>query len=53
MDMKEKIEALKARFNADLEAAKNSDALEKLRVAYLGKKGSVTALLKFRVPMDF
>ena len=46
MDMKEKIEALKARFNADLEAAKNSDALEKLRVAYLGKKGSVTELLK-------
>ena len=44
--MKEKIEALKVRFEQELDAAKNSETLEKLRVAYLGKKGSVTELLK-------
>lgn len=44
--MKEKMEALKQRFDQELEAAKSSDAIEKLRVAYLGKKGSVTELLK-------
>ena len=30
----------------ELQAAQNSDAVEKLRIAYLGKKGSVTELLK-------
>lgn len=44
--MKEKIEALKADFEAELAQAKNSEAIEKLRVAYLGKKGSITELLK-------
>ena len=44
--MKEQIEALRQRFSKELEEARNSEAVEKLRVAYLGKKGSVTELLK-------
>ena len=44
--MNEKIEALQKRFEAELQEAKNSETVEKLRVAYLGKKGSVTELLK-------
>lgn len=44
--MKEKIQALREGFEQELTAAKNSEAVEKLRVAYLGKKGSVTELLK-------
>lgn len=44
--MKERIESLRESFERELESAKNSDAVEKLRVAYLGKKGSVTELLK-------
>lgn len=44
--MKEKIEALRARFEEELSAADSSEAVEHLRVAYLGKKGSVTELLK-------
>ncbi len=44
--MKEKMESLRQRFSGELENAKNSEAVEKLRVAYLGKKGAVTELLK-------
>lgn len=44
--MKEKIEALRQSFEQELQKAASSDAVEKLRVAYLGKKGSVTELLK-------
>ncbi len=44
--MKEKIESLRESFERELSAAKDSEAVEKLRVAYLGKKGSVTELLK-------
>lgn len=44
--MKEQIDALRQRFESDLQAARNSETVEKLRVAYLGKKGSVTELLK-------
>ena len=43
--MKAKIEALKARFENELAAAKTADALEALRVAYLGKKGPVADLM--------
>ena len=43
--MKEKIEALARQFQQELEGAGTSDAVEKLRVAYLGRKGSVTQLL--------
>ncbi len=44
--MKEKMESLRQRFSKEVENAKNSEAVEKLRVAYLGKKGEVTELLK-------
>lgn len=44
--MNEKINSLRESFERELETAKNSEAVEKLRVAYLGKKGSVTGLLK-------
>lgn len=44
--MNEKITALKEGFQKELEQTLSSEALEKLRVAYLGKKGSVTELLK-------
>ena len=44
--MNEKIEALQKRLEQELQEAGNSEAVEKLRVAYLGKKGSVTELLK-------
>ncbi len=44
--MKEKIDALREQFSRELSGAGTSEAVEKLRVAYLGKKGSVTALLK-------
>ena len=44
--MKNEIECLRTRFAADIAAADTPDALETLRVAYLGKKGEVTALLK-------
>ncbi len=40
------IDALRQQFLGELEAAQNSESVEKLRVAYLGKKGSVTELLK-------
>lgn len=44
--MKEKINQLVLAFQAELENAANSEAAEKLRVSYLGKKGQVTELLK-------
>lgn len=44
--MKEKIDGLRKAFEQELAAASTSEAIEKLRVAYLGKKGSVTGLLK-------
>ena len=44
--MKETIDALRESFRRELEQARDSEAAEKLRVAYLGKKGPVTGLLK-------
>lgn len=44
--MKERIELLRAEFEREIDAVKSSEAAEKLRVAYLGKKGQVTGLLK-------
>ncbi len=44
--MKEKIEQLKMRIAEELQSAGDSETVEKIRVAYLGKKGSVTELLK-------
>ena len=43
--MKEKIEALRARFAEELQAASTPDALEALRVAFLGKKGPISDLM--------
>ena len=44
--MKDRIEALRAEFNEAILAANTTEALENLRVAYLGKKGSVAELMK-------
>ncbi len=44
--MTEKIQSVKSEFEAALAAVDSAEALEAIRVAYLGKNGSVTALLK-------
>ena len=44
--MIEKLEQLKAQLREDLSAAADPQALENLRVKYLGEKGSITDLLK-------
>lgn len=44
--MKEKLQELKSKLESELKNAENSEALEGLRVKYLGKKGSITDLLK-------
>jgi phenylalanyl-tRNA synthetase alpha chain len=40
------LQALTAKAQADIEAAANLDVLDQIRVAYLGKKGELTSLLK-------
>ena len=44
--MEQRIKDLKVRFEKELEGIKDLTELEDVRVAYLGKKGSVTDLLK-------
>ncbi|MFB6261572.1 MAG: phenylalanine--tRNA ligase subunit alpha, partial [Thiohalorhabdaceae bacterium] len=44
--MQEELDAIRARAEADIDAAEDLDSLERLRVAYLGKKGELTNLLK-------
>ena len=44
--MNEKIMSLKARFEGELKSAADAGAIESIRVSYLGKKGSITELLK-------
>ena len=44
--MKEKIESLKAAAKSAIESCDSEQAIEELRVKYLGKKGELTALLK-------
>ena len=44
--MDNKIAAIKEQFLAELAKAENSADLEAIRVAYLGKKGFVTELMK-------
>lgn len=44
--MNEKLNALKAQLDADLAAVNTAEDLENIRIAYLGKKGSITDLLK-------
>lgn len=46
MGIKESISELRQKFDADLSEVRDSKSIEKLRVSYLGKKGSVTELLK-------
>ena len=40
------LQALTAKAHSDIEAADNLDALDQVRVGYLGKKGELTSLLK-------
>lgn len=44
--MNENIIALKAKFESEIASINNAAELENIRVAYLGKKGSITDLLK-------
>ena len=44
--MKEKIEQLKAQFDAEIAAAASLSDLEGLRVNFLGKKGHIAELMK-------
>ncbi len=44
--MNEKIAALNGQFESDLQAAASALELENIRISYLGKKGSVTSILK-------
>lgn len=44
--MEEKILSVRAQFESELAGASDAAALESLRVAYLGKKGQITELLK-------
>lgn len=44
--MKEKLEALKQKALADLEKVTDAQALEQMRVAYLGKKSELASILK-------
>ena len=44
--MNEKIEQLRQDFRASLGAAATAEALEELRIAYLGKKGCIAELMK-------
>ena len=44
--MEQKIKDLRSKFEKELENIKDLSELEDVRVAYLGKKGSVTDLLK-------
>ncbi len=44
--MKQELEAIRRKAEQELNAAESQQALEALRVQYLGKKGEVTAILK-------
>ena len=44
--MKEQLEAIRTQAEAELENAASQQALEELRIKYLGKKGALTAILK-------
>lgn len=44
--MKDRINELKARFDAELAAATDAQSLEALRVSFVGKKGAVADLMK-------
>lgn len=44
--MKEQLEAIRVQADAELKKAESQQALEELRIKYLGKKGALTAILK-------
>ena len=44
--MKNKLEAIQKEFSERLSTAVSPDKLEELKVAYLGKKGELTSILK-------
>ena len=44
--MKERIEGLRSRFECELAAATDANALEAIRVGFLGKKGEIAELMK-------
>ena len=44
--MKEKLEQIKARAQKQMEEAKTLEVLNDVKVAFLGKKGELTAVLK-------
>lgn len=46
MDLEAKLDTLAEKANENIEQAESIETLEKLRVAYLGKKGEVTQILK-------
>lgn len=50
--MIDKLEEIKKKFSSDLLKAKNLETLEKVKVHFLGKKGSVTLLLKGMAELD-
>lgn len=46
MELKAKIDALKEEALAKIKASENLDSLNQVRVAYLGKKGPLTEVLR-------
>ena len=44
--MNSKVEELKARFQEQMAAVQDAEGLEKLRIAFLGKKGFITDVMK-------
>ena len=44
--MNQKVSELREKFETELQSVKDVTELENMRVAYLGKKGSITAVLK-------
>ncbi len=44
--MKEKLEAIRQKAEAELDELKNPEQIESFRVAVLGKKGELTSILK-------
>ena len=46
MDMKEKLQLLAAEGREKIRGAKNEVELQEIKAAYLGKKGSITELMK-------
>ena len=50
--MKEKLEQIKAQALNDIKNAASGDALEQIKVRFLGKKGELTDVLKSLKDMD-